>query len=363
MARTIIINATHLGERLNGIGSYILNLLRQWTVLASSLHFEVYLHERARTHFEGLSLPENFSVRWISSRVFPDRDNLRRFLFSNLLAAVRRRHVLFNPSQLEMTFFGAQQIVTVHDLIPLLVDQSQRRQHYFFRYLVPWGLARAAAIITGSRATQDALCSHYGVAREKVRVIAYGVRSFSGSHEGRPAGRSRKYILFAGRLVRYRNIERIIGAFLKIQDRIEHDLVLAGEAFYDVEVPEANPRVIVRGHVSDEELLALYRGASVFVFPSLGEGFGLPPLEAMACGCPVVASREACLPEVCQSAAFWVDPRSIDSIAEGLCKVLFDESLRARLVSAGLKRASELTWEASAKEHLRVFEQVVGRTW
>jgi glycosyltransferase involved in cell wall biosynthesis len=357
----IIINASHLGERLNGIGSYILNLLRQWTVLTSNFRFDVYLHEGAEPHVATLSFPENFSVHWISSRFFPDRDNLRRLLFSNLLAVARRRDVVFNPSQLEMTFFGARQIVTVHDLIPLLVDsRSQRRQHYFFRILVPRGLAKAAAIITGSRATQEALCSHYGVAPEKVRVIPHGVRSFSGTNKGQPAGRNRKYILFAGRLVPYRNIEGIIGAFVSIQDRIEHDLVLAGEVFYDFKVAEANDRIVVPGYVSDEELLALYRGASAFIFPSLGEGFGLPPLEAMACGCPVVASREASLPEVCQSAAVWVDPRSVESIAEGLCRVLCDEGLRAKLIREGLRRASELTWEKSAQEHLRVFEQVVG---
>jgi glycosyltransferase involved in cell wall biosynthesis len=358
---SVVVNGSHLGERLNGIGCYVSSLLHQWSTMASSLRFEVYLHERARPHFATCAFPENFSLHWISARVFADRDNLRRLVFSNMLAATRRRHVIFNPSQLEMTFWGARQIVTVHDLIPLLVDrQFQRRQRYFFRFLVPRGLARAAAIITGSQAAQEALCRHYGVAPAKVRVIPHGVRSFAGNDAGPPVAPARKFILFAGRVMPSRNVERLIAAFVSIQDRIEHDLVIAGEAFYDWQPPRGNRRVIVRGYVSDEELRALYRGASAFVFPSLGEGFGLPPLEAMAWGCPVVAAREASLQEVCQAAALWVDPRSVESIAEGICRVLSDEPLRARLVRAGRQRASELTWETSAKEHLRIFEAIAG---
>jgi glycosyltransferase involved in cell wall biosynthesis len=357
----IVINASHLGERLNGIGIYVLSLLREWARLESELRFEVYLHERARVHVAGWTFPERFTVRWIGSAVFGDQDNLRRFLYSNALAARRRRHVVFNPSQLELTLVGARQIVTVHDLIPLLVDpRSQRRQHYFFRYVVPWGLARAAAIITASRATQEALRVSYGVPAERISVIPHGVRRFDTHGGGAPARLERRYILFVGRIVPYRNIERIVAAFLRIQDRVEHDLVLVGEAFYDVAIPTGNQRIIARGHVSDAELQELYRGASAFVFPSLGEGFGLPPLEAMASGCPVVASREASLPEVCASAAFWVDPRSVDSIADGLCAVLLDERLRSRLVNAGLERASALTWEASARAHLGVFARVAG---
>jgi glycosyltransferase involved in cell wall biosynthesis len=109
--------------------------------------------------------------------------------------------------------------------------------------------------------------------------------------------------------------------------------------------------------VDDDTLGALYRGASLFVFPSHREGFGFPPLEAMLCGTPVVTSKESSLPEVCGSAAWFVDPRSVDSIADGLLRVLLDEKLQATLREAGLRRARELTWEASAARHLQVFEE------
>jgi glycosyltransferase involved in cell wall biosynthesis len=200
----------------------------------------------------------------------------------------------------------------------------------------------------------------YGLPPARVRVIPYGVRRFAEPGRRPEAVRGRPYILFAGRIVPHRNIERLVAAFLSIQDRVEHDLVLAGEAFYDVDIPRDHPRIVRLGHVSDGELHALYRGASVFAFPSLGEGFGLPPLEAMSCGCPVVAAPAASLPEVCGAAALWVDARSVPSIADGLCAVLLDEGLRERLARAGRQRASELTWERSARAHLELLAEVRG---
>lgn len=355
----ITINATHLGRRVNGIGTYIVNLLHQWTLQPTNLLFDVYLHEQARQHVAAISFPRNFQVYWIGSRHFPDTANLRRLLFSNCLAIARNAGVIFNPSQLEMTFAGARAIVTVQDLIPIQIkDHYQKKQNYFYRFLVPRGLAKAEAIITPSKATQQALCSYYNVPPEKINVIPYGVRAMPASAVAPPV---RKYILFAGRIVPYRNIDTLIRAFLKIQHSVEHDLILAGEICCDLKIPQSNNRVIVRGYVGGAELSALYRGASVFVFPSLAEGFGFPPLEAMACGCPVITTAEASLPEVCRNAAFVVDPRNEDSVAAALIEVLTNHELRTRLIREGFSRVADLTWEKTAGAHLRLFEKVLQR--
>src|SRR5207302_5555024 len=138
----------------------------------------------------------------------------------------------------------------------------------------------------------------------------------------------------------YRNINTLIEAFLKIQDLIEHDLILAGEICCDLQIPASNGRIIVRGYVDCAELSALYRGASAFVFPSLAEGFGFPPLEAMACGCPVLTSAEASLPEVCRNAALIIDPRSEQSIARGLLQILSNHDLRSSLIQEGFRRVA-----------------------
>jgi len=355
---TITINATHLGRRINGIGTYILNLLREWALRPTQLHFNVYLHEQARPHLDGISFPANFHLHWIGSHLFPDTANFRRLLFSNYLAMTTRgAAVVFSPSQLEMTFAGARAIVTVQDLIPVQIkDHYQKKQSYFYRFLVPRGLARAEAIIVPSRATQQAICSHYGIRPEKITVIPYGVQKLPASSV---ATRARKYILFAGRMVPYRNLNTLIQAFLQIQHQIEHDLILAGEICCDLHVPVGNSRVVVRGYVAGDELASLYRGASAFVFPSLAEGFGFPPLEAMAWGCPVISTAEASLPEVCRDAALIVDPRSADSIASALMQILSNQQVRANLIHEGFLRVADLTWDKTAIAHLQLFENVL----
>ena len=353
----VIINATHLGRRINGIGTYIVNLLHQWTLQPSNLLFDVYLHERARPHVAAISFPRNFQLHWIGSRLFPDTANLRRLLFSNCLAVAKHADVIFTPSQLEMTFAGARAIVTVQDLIPIqMKDHYQKKQNFFYRFLVPRGLAKADAVITPSKATQQALCAYYDVPPEKVAIIPYGVRKMPESAVAPPM---RKYILFAGRIVPYRNIDTLIRAFLKIQPYVEHDLILAGEICCGLHIPASNSRIVVRGYVSGAELSSLYSGASAFVFPSLAEGFGFPPLEAMSFGCPVITSAEASLPEVCRNAALVIDPRSEDSIASALMEILSNRELRARLIAEGFRRVADLTWEKTAGAHLRLFEKVL----
>src|SRR5579871_4590487 len=192
----ILINGSHLGKRLNGIGTYILQLLKHWVAVDNhNLLFVVYLHERAKPHFDEVSFPENFQVRWINSRWFPDTANLRRLFYSSLLAAAHPGSVIFNPSQLEATGFGARQVVTVMDLIPLLAERHpQRKQHYYFRFVLPRFLARASAIITPSLVTKELLNAHYGVPAGKVTVIPLGVRRLAAESAVRHTTSGRKYI-------------------------------------------------------------------------------------------------------------------------------------------------------------------------
>ncbi|PIX16613.1 glycosyltransferase family 1 protein, partial [Candidatus Desantisbacteria bacterium CG_4_8_14_3_um_filter_40_12] len=116
--------------------------------------------------------------------------------------------------------------------------------------------------------------------------------------------------------------------------------------------------IIYLGYLSDAELGKLYNLATAFAYPSIYEGFGLPPLEAMACGCPVITSNIASLPEVCSDSVYYVNPYEIDDIADGIYKIITNEELKKGLVQKGLERAKFFSWEKSAMEHLRVFEEV-----
>jgi glycosyltransferase involved in cell wall biosynthesis len=119
--------------------------------------------------------------------------------------------------------------------------------------------------------------------------------------------------------------------------------------------------IVLTGYLQDTELANLYRHALCLVYPSLYEGFGLPVLEAMVCGCPVVVSRIASLPEVCGDAAYYVEPYDIDSITDGICKVATDEQLRRTLIRKGSERVAMFSWKASAKQLLEVIEEVAER--
>jgi glycosyltransferase involved in cell wall biosynthesis len=173
------------------------------------------------------------------------------------------------------------------------------------------------------------------------------------------------FILFVGSIEPRKNLISLLKAYLLLPEYIKRDfkLLLVGlKGWKNVEILEllnklkGNAEYL--GFVDNEELAGLYRKASCFVYPSLYEGFGLPPLEAMACGCPVVTSDVASLPEVCGDAAYYINPYNVESIAEGIHKVLTDRNLRQNLIERGLERSKLFSWEKSAREHIKVFEEV-----
>ena len=171
------------------------------------------------------------------------------------------------------------------------------------------------------------------------------------------------FILFVGSIEPRKNLKNLVEAYISLDEGIRKEikLVLAGfKGWQNREIMEMLKKVktdiLYLGYLPETELGKLYNLATVFVYPSLYEGFGLPPLEAMACGCPVIVSNVASLPEVCGDAAQYVEPSDVNSIAEGMEKVLNDGGLRQSLIAKGLKRSKRFSWEQSAKGHLEVFE-------
>jgi len=142
--------------------------------------------------------------------------------------------------------------------------------------------------------------------------------------------------------------------------KFEINLKLVGDKELNFNIDnKTREKIELLENISEEELIKLYKNALLLAFPSFYEGFGLPPLEAMACGCPVVVSNIASLPEVCGDAAYYVDPYNIESIAEGMYKVLTNESLRQSLIQKGLKQTKLFSWEKSSREHIKIFEEVL----
>jgi glycosyltransferase involved in cell wall biosynthesis len=236
--------------------------------------------------------------------------------------------------------------------------------------------AEADRVHRATETTGRELLEHYpSTDPQRIRVIPYGVRqefpepAASVEEVGEWArALSPNFILYVGRFHVRKNLEQLINAFARVNDRFRGNvqLLLVGRDFWNrtriVETIRSlglENRVICPGHVPDSALEWLYRRASIFAYPSLHEGFGFPPLEAMARGVPVLASNISCMPEVLGDAALLVDPFDPDAIAAGLTRLLEDGALRDDLIGKGRVRARQFTWERTARETLRVYQEVL----
>ncbi|MBU7025213.1 MAG: glycosyltransferase family 4 protein [Theionarchaea archaeon] len=224
---------------------------------------------------------------------------------------------------------------------------------------------RCEALITVSESEKRILCKKGSFPEEKVHVIYHGVsQDFSPQpmtrieNVLRKYGIERPYVLHTSAYQPKKNTERVVKAFDNLDT--DHTLVIVGpeQANQKTEDVKKKEKIIMVGFVDRKDLISLYSGAEAFVFPSLHESFGMPILEAMGCGCPVVTSHEFSMPEVAGDAAVLVNPYSVDDITSGLKKVLTDLALREELREKGLKRVQEFSWERSAKEHWSIYEEV-----
>ncbi len=269
---------------------------------------------------------------------------------------------------------GQRLVVTIHDLAfdvsPELFPATWR---WLYRAGVRAAVRRAGAIITPSAATARDLHERYAVDPSRVHVIplASSLAASGGDAAATiaPLGVRPPFVLFAGTLEPRKNVERLIRAYRRVAaGGLPHALVLAGPDGWGVgaiaaEIDAGGAGTVIRlGRVEPADLDALYRAADVVAYPSLYEGFGLPVVEAMARGVPVVTSRVSSIPEVGGDAVVYVDPADEGSIADGLERVLRDEALSADLRRRGPERASGFSWEATARATLDVYRRLAGES-
>lgn len=261
-------------------------------------------------------------------------------------------------------------VLTVHDVCPDVHPEFfPAAVRARFRWLLAQGVARAAAIIVPSELTRRELVQHYPVDANKVSVIPDGVQPVFDGDEAAPARTDRwpsDFALYVGRFHARKNIERLIEAYaISGARRRGLRLVLAGRDLWSgnsiaarIAALGLENEVMCPGHVTDAELATLYRRARLFAFPSLHEGFGIPPVEAMARGVPVIASNVSAMPEILGDAAYFADPYDVSAMAAALDRVADDDSLRAMLRARGLRRAAHYSWPALAQRTLALYTQV-----
>ena len=284
-------------------------------------------------------------------------------------------NLLFSPCNIGPRFLSVPLVITLFDLHWLRFPElfSPLRLAYLRRALT-WSARKAEAVLTISENSKKDLINLLSVPEEKITVTYVGLdplfREIPEKSElqelRRRYGLKDRFILSVGQLHKRKNIPGLLQAYQRLaaHSPLNVQLVLAGgEGDGAAEVREAvrqigRDRVVFTGCLPDEDLLRFYHAAECLVYPSFYEGFGLPVLEAMACGCPVITSNSSSLPEVAGGAALLIDPHRIETITEALVSLLANPVLSQSLIQKGLEQARKFTWEAAARRTLEVFEKV-----
>jgi glycosyltransferase involved in cell wall biosynthesis len=354
-----------------GIGTYIRNLLRQLARLDRQTEFVVFCRAEDRETLG--SLGENFRPVEESAPNYSISEQIR------IPLAIRREGVtLFHaPHYVLPPLVQCRSVVTIHDCIHLMFPQylPNRLALQYARTSISLAARRATRVLTVSESSKRDILRFVDTDSSKIQVIynAYDER-FGVEPREEDVVRVREryqlhdeFVLYAGNVKPHKNLERLIVAFDLVRkrglDRLK--LVLIGDEISKyaslrraVHQHQLHKYVRFLGYLPEETLAVMYRLAGVFVFPSLYEGFGLPPLEAMASGTPVVTSNVSSLPEVAGDAAILVDPHDPYAIADGISRLLTDEKLRRDLRMKGLARARQFSWEDSVRRVHAIYQEV-----
>ena len=348
--------------RQTGTERYSRRIITELLELGVNQRFRLYLNGR-----QGLSLPQRASTE---QRLIPFPRLWTHFRLSAELA----RHpveVLFIPAHVVPPVHPPATVVTIHDLGYL--HEPDAHTDWSRRYLdwsTRWSVHAARHVVAISESTRQDLIDRYRVRPDRISVIYHGV-----DEQFRPAGKASiaharraigiepddRFVLFVGTLQPRKNLARLIEAFEVIADeQPDLKLVLAGrrgwkmdEIDYAIATSRHRARIMLPGHVADADLPALYTSAEVVVLVSLYEGFGLPALEAMACGAPVLVSNRGSLPEVTDDVAINIDPLDVNAIVAGLRRLLLPAE-RTRRSTQGIEHAARFTWQKSGRETLEV---------
>ena len=379
MGLHIVIDARRIRDF--GIGTHIRSLIHALSVIDKDNRYTIVTGPGDARTLAGL--PETFETA-IYAR--DDHSVLDHFLFPNFLRGLRPDlvHIPLNRVPLLMI---RPYVVTIHDLANLYFDEDDTSSLHMQlrRYRFRRGLLRANRVIAVSDATRRDVETQMGVEPSRIRRV-YNAPDpgFLQPPEASSRDEARRrileryqinypFLLYAGNIRRHKNVPRLVEAFAVLRENLCQDprysqlhLVIIGDTIS--QYPSVRQAVIrskmeqaVRflGFVPFETLRCFYESAAAFVFPSRYEGFGLPPLEAMACGAPVVTSNVSSLPEVVDDAAMLVNPENVFDIARGIREVLLNDALRQDLIRRGRLQAARFSWETTARQVLEIYNEAV----
>jgi len=374
----IAIDGRMILDRPTGIGRYTYNLIRNLGTIDSRNEYIVFTNNHAI--LKNL-MCERIRIREIQQRPFSLAEHI------GMAEIIQEEEVdIFHAPSFNVPLrIPCPHVITLHDLTHVhFAKDFGRKVNWFYSFVVKPSARTAARIITDSVKSKQDIIEWMNEKEEKIRVIMLAPEeSYRPLNDLDAINKIRQRFDVRGKLIVYngskkphKNVISLIKAFQRIVNTRDMEATLAIVGKNDPAVPETdhislekaaqaerlkNGSIIFTGYLSDDELCVLYNAADLFVFPSLYEGFGLPPLEAMSCGCPVIVANTSSLPEVCGNGAYYVRPDS-ESIANGMYAILNNEDMRSTMKINALNRARSFSWEKCARETLQVYEEVYNET-
>lgn len=362
----IAINARVLNERHGGPARYTMNVIRELAAIDRTNRYHILMYDIRDFDFQ---LPSNFvvSVVRFRSKLFFD------YIYIPFFSWRKRIDIFLFPKNTFSPLVRGKKIPVYHDIV-YFEDFNFREFKYFdnlhHRIMIPVAARFSWIDLTVSDFTASRMKSLLNIRQEKIRVVKEGVEDhFRRISDKKRLARVKKtfnlrtpFFFYAGSLSPRKNMLNVIRAFTRIKDSIPHVIYFTGgDSWLDSEVYDMirdgglEDRIVRLGYIGEEDLVAMYNLADCYLYPSLYEGFGLPILEAQACGCPVITSNVSSCPEVAGEGALYVNPHDAEDIAWAMLSIVKDANLKKKLVQAGLQNCRQYTWEKTARDIYRLF--------
>jgi len=373
----IVVNAIPLLSAKTGIGYYTYRLFKTLLQVDTANEYIFFYGKSFRKDLLGQAPSSSLMIKKQIKNIFKRPYYLPQLIFNSyfLYKGLIRHFDIYHETNYIPFRFKGKIITTVCDLSILLFPEThpkERLDHFgrYFHERVHW----SERIITLSDYIKNEVVQHLGISPSRITSIPLAADEKFGVLEKNEVnnwlqnkGYPTDYILYIGAIEPRKNLKLLIKAFNNIRNEFKarYFLILAGpkswlheEDFRLIENLGIKNRIIMPGYIPDGDLGYLYNGSKLFVFPSLYEGFGLPPLEAMACGVPVITSNASSLPEVVGDAGILVDPHRVNELTEAMHLVLSNENLREEMREKGLNRAKMFSWKKCARATRKVYEEV-----
>jgi len=337
----IYVNARFLTQSLTGVQRFSLEVCKELNLIRSDLIFLV----PRKSEIVDLSILENFNIVEVVGGCGHYWEQVTLPIYLRRIGSP----FLLNLGNTAPVFYK-NKIFAHHDITYIRFPESYSlRFRLIYQLIASLNFKNSLSFITVSEFSKKDISDFYNVEMKDIHVLYNGVNSSFKENKSLISKNKKPFALAVSSPSHHKNFSALINAFNKIDNPIELKIIGSStNIFKNLKDYEVNPNINFLGRISDDELIELYQTAEFFVFPSLYEGFGIPPLEAQACGCPVISSNAASLPEVLQDSAYYFNPKDVNSIRDAILKVLGDYSLRNTLKNSGLNNVKRFSWHSSA---------------